>query len=201
MVSEPDTSYWHFRDLIHELTEEIEDDRRGITRLRQLVICLWILVSSCVDADNLEAPYRCCELALLCSWDLLNRSASAMKKERKARSEIVDHVLSLYLSIGQKLIIEKIGPHADKKYVVSSSVRSGSELDINLALFEAMGRSALLGLRCSAIPGQDLAPSKLLLAPADRFGWWGFSASRPLLAAGRHGRNAGAFDCRNRSSS
>ena len=56
-------------------------------------------------------------------------------------------------------------------------------------------------MRCSPISGQDLAPSKLLLAPADRVGWWGFSASRPLLAAGRHGRNAGAFDCRNRSSS
>ena len=146
MVSEPDTSYRHFRDLIHELTEEIEDDHRGTTRLRQLVICLWILVSSGVDAENLEAPYRCCELTLLYSWDVLNRSASAKKKERKARSEIVDHVLSLYLTIGQKLIIEKIGPHADKKYAVSSAVRSGSELDINLALFEAMGRSALLGL-------------------------------------------------------
>ncbi|WP_051337434.1 hypothetical protein [Leisingera daeponensis] len=146
MVSEPDTSYRHFRELIHELTEEIEDDHRGTTRLRQLVICLWILVSNGVDAENLEAPYRCSELALLYSWDVLNRSASAKKKERKARSEIVDHVLSLYLTIGQKLIVEKIGPHADKKHAISSAVRSGSELDINLALFEAMGRSALLGL-------------------------------------------------------
>lgn len=40
MVSEPETSYRHFRELIHELTEEIEDDHRGTTRLRQLVICL-----------------------------------------------------------------------------------------------------------------------------------------------------------------
>jgi len=146
MVSEPDTSYRHFRELIHDLTEEIEDDHRGTTRLRQLVICLWILVSNGVDAENLEAPYRCSELALLYSWDVLNRSASAKKKELKARSEIVDHVLSLYLTIGQKLIVEKIGPHAEKKHAVSSAVRSGSELDINLALFEAMGRSALLGL-------------------------------------------------------
>lgn len=146
MVSEPDTSYRHFRELIHELTEEIEDDHRGTTRLRQLVICLWILVSNGVDAENLEAPYRCSELALLYSWDVLNRSASAKKKERKARSEIVDHVLSLYLSTGQKLIVEKIGRHAEKKHAVSSAVRSSSELDINLALFEAMGRSALLGL-------------------------------------------------------
>lgn len=103
-------------------------------------------MSNGVDGENLEAPYRCCELALLYSWDVLNRSANAKKKERNARSEIVDHVLSLYLSIGQKLIVEKIGPHADKMYAVSSAVRSGSELDINLALFEAMGRTALLGL-------------------------------------------------------
>ena len=146
MVSEPDTSYRHFRELIHELTDEVEDDHRGTTRLRQMVICLWILVRNGVDAENLEAPYRCCELALLYSWDVLNRSVSAKKKEREARSEIFDHVLSLYLTIGQKLIVEKIGPHAEKKHAVSSAVRSGSELDINLALFEAMGRSALLGL-------------------------------------------------------
>ena len=146
MVSEPEMSYRHFRELIHELTEEIEDDHRGTTRLRQLAICLWILVSNGVDAENLEAPYRCCEIALLYAWDALNRSAAAKAKEHVARSEIFGHVLSLYLSISQKLIIEKIGPHADKRNAISSAVRSGSELDINLALFDVMGRTALLGL-------------------------------------------------------
>ncbi|MEP1521285.1 hypothetical protein [Ascidiaceihabitans sp.] len=146
MVSEPETSYRHFRDLIDGLVEDIEDDHRGTTRLRQLVISLWILVSAGIEAENLESPYRCCELALLYSWDVLNRSAGAKKKEEKARAEILDHVLSLYLSIGHKLIVEKIGPHSNKRYALSSAVRSSSELDINLALFEAMGRAALLGL-------------------------------------------------------
>lgn len=57
-----------------------------------------------------------------------------------------DRLANLFLSVGHKLVVEKIGPHADKKFALSNAVRSGSELDVNLALFEVMGRAALLGI-------------------------------------------------------
>lgn len=146
MVSEPETSYQHFRNLAFGLTSKIEEDYRGTRRLRQLFICLWILVNNGIEAENLEAPYKTCELALLFTWDSLNRSFETKNAENGARVEVFYHILGLYLNIGCKLIIDKMGPHSKSTYALSLAVRSNSALDVNLALFEAMGRGSLLGL-------------------------------------------------------
>lgn len=146
LVSEPEDSYENFHDLLDALTKEIEEGPRGTTRLRQMMICLWILVSNGSDAGNLDAPYRACELAMLHAWDAHRRSANAPLAQREAREEVLDNVLKLYLSVAEALVIEKIGPHASNRYALSATVRSRSALDVNLALFETMGRAALLGL-------------------------------------------------------
>ena len=146
MVSEPETSYQHFRKLAFGLTNKMENDCRGTRRLRQLFICLWILVKHGIEAENLEAPYKTCELALLFTWDSLNRSFETENAEKEARAEVFYHILGLYLSIGCKLIIDKMGPYSVCIYALSLAVRSSSALDVNLALFETMGRGSLLGL-------------------------------------------------------
>lgn len=147
LVSEPDASYDNFRALLNALSEDIDDGSRGTTRLRQMMICLWILVGNGLDADNLDAPYRACELAMLHAWDAHRKVCDdTTTAHRKAREEILDHVLGLYLTVAEKLVVEKIGPHASKRHALSASVRSRSALDVNLSLFETMGRAALLGL-------------------------------------------------------
>ena len=146
MVSEPETSYYYFRSLAFDLTKEIGDDSLSTTRLRQLLICLWILVKNGIEAGNLEAPYKTCELALLFVWDALNRSIEGKNSEKVARCEIFDELLRLYLSIGNKLINGKIGLYAHCKLALSYAARSSLALDVNLALFESMGRASLLGL-------------------------------------------------------
>ena len=151
LVSEPDEAYINFRALLNALTNDLDPGKPGTTRLRQMLICLWILVGNGIDAKNLDAPYRACELALLHAWDAYRRCPEKSKTRRGERVEILDHVLSLYLSIGQSLLIEKIGPHASRQHALSASVRSRSALDINLSLFETLGRMALLGLWHHAI--------------------------------------------------
>ena len=146
LVSEPEESYRNFRALLDALAENIGNDQRGMTHLRQMMICLWVLVGNGLDADNLEAPYRACELAVLHAWDALRRCPESAKSRYAERKEILDHVLSLYFKVGQKFILEKIGPHAAQQHALSAAVRSRSALDVNLALFETMGRAALLGL-------------------------------------------------------
>lgn len=147
LVSEPDASYDNFRALLDVLSEDINDGPHGTTRLRQMMICLWILVGNGLDAGNLDAPYRACELAMLHAWDAHRRGGDDMAAaHRKVREEVLDHVLGLYLTVADRLIVEKIGPHASKRHALSASVRSRSALDVNLALFETMGRTVLLGL-------------------------------------------------------
>ena len=146
LVSEPEESYRHFRALLDALSEDTGTDRKGTTRLRQMMICLWILVGNGLDAGNLDAPYRACELAMLHAWDAFRRCPESAKGRRAERQEILDHVLTLYLAVAHTLIVEKIGPHAGHQHALSAAVRSRSALDINLALFETMGRTVLLGL-------------------------------------------------------
>jgi hypothetical protein len=145
LVSEPEESYANFRALLDALMEDLDPGPAGTTSLRQMLICLWILVGNGFDAENLDAPYRACELALLHSWDAYRRCPARSKPRRAERLEIFDHVLSLYLSVGQKLLVEKIGPHASHLHALSASVRSRSALDVTLSLFETLGRIALLG--------------------------------------------------------
>lgn len=147
LVSEPDASYENFRALLEALSENMDDGAHGATRLRQMMICLWILVGNGLDAGNLDAPYRACELAMLHAWDALRKvSDDTNPTQKKTREEILDHVLGLYFAVAEKLVVEKIGPHAPKRHALSASVRSRSALDVNLALFETMGRAVLLGL-------------------------------------------------------
>jgi hypothetical protein len=145
LVSEPEESYRNFRSLLDALAEDLDPGPAGTTRLRQMLICLWILVGSGFDADNLDAPYSACELALLHAWDAYRRCPERSKARRAERLEILDHVLSLYLSVGHKLLVEKVGPHASRLHALSASVRSRSALDVTLSLFETLGRMTLLG--------------------------------------------------------
>jgi hypothetical protein len=145
LVSEPEESYRNFRSLLDALTKDLDPGPAGTTRLRQMLICLWILVSSGFDADNLDAPYRACELALLHAWDAYRRCPEQSKARRAERLEILDHVRSLYLSVGHEFLVEKVGPHASRLHALSASVRSRSALDVTLSLFEMLGRMTLLG--------------------------------------------------------
>jgi hypothetical protein len=146
LVSEPEASYQHFRNLLDALTAETGPGNEGTTRLRQMMICLWILVGNGFDAENLDAPYRACELALLHAWNAFQQCPESESKQRATRQEILDHVLTLYLSVARKLIVDKIGPHVGRTHALSAAVRSRSALDVNLSLFETLGRIALLGL-------------------------------------------------------
>lgn len=145
LVSEPEEAYRNFRALLDALTDDLDPGKSGTTRLRQLLICLWILVGNGIDAENLEAPYRACELAVLHAWDAIRTCPEQPMVRREERSEIFDHIVKLYLSVGHKLLVEKIGPHAAHRHALSSAVRSQSALDVNLSMFELVGRVALLG--------------------------------------------------------
>lgn len=124
LVSEPEEAYLNFRALLDALTHDLDSGKAGTTRLRQVLICLWILVGNGLDSENLEAPYRACELALLHAWDAFRNCPEGRKRRRAERSEILDQILSLHLTVSQKFFVEKVGPHASSKYALSAAVRS-----------------------------------------------------------------------------
>lgn len=155
MVEEPEVAFSHFSELLSALLVNTKDtsEKARVTAARQVCICLWVLFVWARDAGNVESAYLSSERALLGVWHMLRDDARA-DRPSEAVSFVINQIAELHFQISDELN-SKILPHAGEKYAVSAAVWSSSPLDVNLKLFEALGRIALRGLwltwgeRCS----------------------------------------------------
>lgn len=170
MVDEPDVAYRHFRDLTGELSARARTrDRERVRAARQLYICLWVLFVWARDASNVEGPYRASELALLTTWEILRPLLGKGNKSAKALAAVFGRLLMLHLAIAAELFDRKILPHASKRYAISMAVQSREAADINLKLFELLGRIAATGLWYDWLSRQGGADSESEAAAARLF--------------------------------
>lgn len=147
MLDEPDVSYIFFRRLARDLRRAGAASAKARLRVgRQLNICLWILFVWARDIDNLEAPYRASELALLSVWELLRPTIGKKSREAKSLYLVLHQVIDLHLRIGSEFLEKKVIPYAQVCHGVSMSIGSRSSLDVNLSLFELLGRIGLAGI-------------------------------------------------------
>lgn len=147
MVDEPDVAYEHFVRLASDLRRAgSASSRVRVRAARQLNICLWILFVWARDVGNLEAPYRACELALLTVWEILRPTIDTNTREARQLTTLMHKVIALHLVIANEFLDRKVLPYTDVRHGISMSIGSQSSLDVNLALFEALGRIGLTGL-------------------------------------------------------
>ena len=147
MVDEPDVAYRHFANLVHQLRETSKTNRRArVTTARQIYVCLWILFVWARDIENVEAPYRASELALPNVWDLLRPFIDKKSKDAKAITAVLHGLIQLHLMIASELLEKKVFPHVDKRHAISRAVESQNWVDVNLKLFDLLGRIAMMGL-------------------------------------------------------
>lgn len=147
MLDEPETSFRHFRQLVIYLCDDLDKSPKEVlTSIRQLYLCLWVLFSWCREEDNLESAYLSTEFALLQSWQL---SKIAFEKKDKVSISILQTLNSiqiLNLQVSSKFLETKIIPFTDKLYALSAGVRPSCGVDVNLKLFDIVGRLAMSGL-------------------------------------------------------
>lgn len=147
MLDEPDASYLFFCKLIRLLIFECKGTQKArVTVARQINICLWILYVWSREAENLESPYRSSEFAVLHVWAL---TAAYLKKKTapaKAMRGAMDRLVKLHVAISQTYATQRILPHTDKRHGLSTAVNSMASLDVNLKLFDVLGRLSLCGL-------------------------------------------------------
>ncbi|MBZ5487255.1 hypothetical protein HW452_06920 [Halomonas aquamarina] len=146
MLDHPDAAYRHFSSLLNVIFDKPKNHAERTRQLRKAYLCLWILFVWARDAGNLDAAYRVSELVLLRSWphcDMTRLRKGATQQERMTH---FDQVLHLHIIIAHLLLVEKIGPFADKHYALSMAVNSRNSVDINISLFETLGRLSLHGL-------------------------------------------------------
>lgn len=146
MIDEPNISFKHFIHLAFELTKT--DDlkpKKILTRIRQLYLCLWILYSWCREEDNLESAFLSAEFTLLNSWEAVKFAFGKKNKTAISTLTTMDSIIKLNLIISNQYIEEKIAPHVGNLYALSNAVRPSCAVDVNLKLFDVLGRLALTG--------------------------------------------------------
>lgn len=146
MLDEPDVAYRHFASLVHLLSCDVDTHSKRLTALRQLNICLWILFSWARDASNLEAAYRGGELAVLHAWKIVRRDLADRGKATQVALMAFISVCSAYEQISDAFLADNVHPHAGKLHALSAGIQPLCSLDVNLKLFDLLGRVAIRGV-------------------------------------------------------
>ncbi|WP_276620756.1 hypothetical protein [Syntrophomonas wolfei] len=146
LIDEPDASFTYYLDLIKKLAHNTMNNQLRIRTLRQMNICLWILFSWCRDANNLESAYLAAEASLLYAWDISKGQYGKKNKNAVEVQYTFISILRLYHSVSFTFLGLKIMPYCGINHGLSATVRSSNKLDVNLKLFDILGRLALAGI-------------------------------------------------------
>jgi len=147
MVEEPDIALDHFQKLLRALADTPGPTSAArLSQARLINIGLWIMFVWAREADNVEAPYRASELALLEVWQLLKSDIVRSSKASEAASFVINELAKLHFTIWDAIFEDKILPHAETRHTLATAVGSHASLDVNLKLFDLVGRLALKGL-------------------------------------------------------
>jgi hypothetical protein len=74
------------------------------------------------DIDNLDAPYRASELALLNLWEMVKPFIGKKTANARAVVTVVGHAIKLYIQIATLLMDQKILPNTDRRNALSVAV-------------------------------------------------------------------------------
>jgi hypothetical protein len=147
MVDSPDVSYRYFSELVRRLTNKTDlTDGARVTVARQLNICLWVTFVWAREVNNMEAPHRISELVTLRIWDLSRSFMGQSTINAKAMQAVLGEVIELHLKISFEYLENRILPHVAKLDGLSAAVSTRSSTDVNLKLFEVLGRLTMAGI-------------------------------------------------------
>jgi hypothetical protein len=145
MVDQPDVSYEHFARLLSAMRARIVKDRDRILVARQINICLWVLFVWARETDNLDAPYKASELALLHTWDLAKPFIGKKGARSKEMDSALQQLFALHTTIAGMFLERKIFPYVGRRHALSFAVNSTEATDVNLKMFDTLGRLATTG--------------------------------------------------------
>ena len=166
MVDEPDVATSYFARLVRQVSAD--ESNEAVARVRIMYLALWILFVWGREAGNIEAPLRASELVMLRAWELLWPRIEADNGRKLGASHIFFELVQLHLRMWDDLYPAKVLGHVGSRHAISFSVGSTESLDINLALFDIVGRVAMGGLWHLWMAGEIGTPPHLMKnTPAD----------------------------------
>ena len=145
LLDEPDAAYGHFAALVETLDGKFSKDAERIRAIRQLSICLWILLSWSRELGNLECAYRASELTILHAWNIFRFFDGKNTKASEACGDALISISQAYQQINTEYLA-KVIPHVQALHALSAAVQGETSLDVNLKMFDLLGRIAISGL-------------------------------------------------------
>src|SRR4029453_18622026 len=94
----------------------------------------------------MEAAYLSSELTLLHGWKIVSLYTTKKGKVIQAVDTAFLSIFSAYQQICSEFLATNVLPHVGKFHALSSAVRASCSLDINLKLFDLLGRLATDGI-------------------------------------------------------
>lgn len=145
-VDEPGICLQHFTELLCQLFATPPKNLIARLRLaRQIYLATWTIFVWCRDAGNLEAAYQASVLATLWLWNLCSQHFSEAARGREL-ADVTEKMIALHRIIAASFLAVHVAEYAKVEDGLAASVPSGASIDINLKLFEVLGRVALNGL-------------------------------------------------------
>ncbi|QBF82847.1 hypothetical protein EXU30_09185 [Shewanella maritima] len=141
LLEEPESSSKHFSLLIDEVLSNAIDADSVASSVTRVNVCLWVLFSWCRGGGNLEAAYLSSERALLLAWDKVKDFYTGRNKPSKSFSSILD----TYNQVTDCYVDQCLIPYVKFKYALSHAVQSPCSIDVNIKLFDVLGRLAVKG--------------------------------------------------------
>ena len=145
LLDEPDAAYGYFAALVGTLDGKFSKDAERIRAMRQLSVSLWILFSWSRELGNLECAYRASELTILHAWNIFRFFEGKNTKASEACGDAFGSIFQAYRQINTEYLA-KIVPHLNALHALSAAVQGGTSLDVNLKMFDLLGRLAIGGL-------------------------------------------------------
>lgn len=147
LVDEPDVSFECFGRFVRRIADACKPTRPArLTAIRQIYLGVWTLYVWARDAKNIEAAYLSSERALLVAWALIKDHVSGQSRPARQLRQSMERLISLHTTIAGDYMTGYLEPAAHLLHGVSSTVPSQSALDVNLRLFDIVGRVGAQGL-------------------------------------------------------
>ena len=147
LVDEPDVCFAHFCRFVNGVVDRSKPTRPSrLTAVRQVYLGLWTVYVWARQRENLEGPYLCSERALLTCWELAKEHLAGRSRPATQLSQSLHRFLLLYNKVASEFITRDVAPRANIRHGLAASVPSHAALDINLKLFDVLGRVAIHGL-------------------------------------------------------
>jgi len=147
LLDQPDSSFGHFGALVRSLVPSPDaPESAKVTAIRQLGLCVRVLFAWCREAGNTESAFRAGELTLLHGWTIFVEFATGRSKAAEAVRDAFLSIYDAYQEICGDFLRGVVVPHAGTLHGLSTAVRASCSLDVNLKLFDLLGRIGVTGL-------------------------------------------------------